>query len=171
MSPLDLQQFVPSHVCLKCDGCCRFKTADSSWRPKVGQEEKAKIGMAAGADFTDAQAYIKTIEDCGNQLCRFFNKGDSTCQIYDRRPLECALYPFILSKHAQGVQVYVHLACPYIQDHQSDVALENYIDYLRTFFAAEGTRDFLRKNRGLLHDYTPFDMELKFLFTLEGFVL
>ncbi len=163
-----LKQFVPSHVCLTCDGCCRFKGADSAWRPRLGLAEKAVLANAVTGDFSDDNNYIKTIEDCGNQLCRFFNKGDSTCQVYAKRPFECALYPFILSQVPQGVKVYVHLACPYVQDKQADPALEAYVDYLKDFFHQPASQDFLRRNSSLLHDYTPFEIELQYLFTIEG---
>ena len=38
-----LNQFVPSEVCLQCDGCCRFKEENSAWQPKMGQEEIKKL--------------------------------------------------------------------------------------------------------------------------------
>ncbi len=152
-----LKQFVPSSVCLKCDGCCRFKSADSAWRPKDSQKE-----------FTDDQNFITTIQDCGNHLCRFFNKSDSTCRVYDQRPFECALYPFVLSRAVQGVRVYVHLACPHIQETQASPALGEYVDYLKEFFCGDKTRNFLANNAFLIHDYSPFAMELQHLFTIEG---
>ncbi len=168
MAGFQLKQFVPSAVCLACDGCCRFKSADSAWRPRLGALEKAEMANAAAGQFVDDNNYIKTIEDCGNQLCRFFNKTDSTCQVYAKRPFECALYPFILSQSAQGVAVYVHLACPYVQDMQADPALQAYVDYLRQFFNAPATVEFLKRNSSLLHDYTPFEVELQYLFIIEG---
>lgn len=166
----EFKQFVPSAVCLKCDGCCRFKSADSPWRPRMGEGEKNALALQVTAGFSDDKDYIKTIEDCGNQLCRFFNKNDSTCRVYDKRPFECALYPFILSKtNSSVIKVYVHLACPYVQDMQADIRLQEYIAYLESFFNLSATVDFLRQNKGLLHDYAPFEAELQYLFAIEGF--
>jgi len=150
-----LKQFVPSSVCLKCEGCCRFQSAGSIWRPKWDRKE-----------FTDDHDYVTTIQDCGQHLCRFFNKADSACRVYNDRPFECVLYPFLLSKHPNGVKVYVHLACPYIQEKQADPALEHYVEYLRGFFAQQGTVDFLKRNSRLVHDYAPVENELRYLFDL-----
>lgn len=36
----NFKQFVPSNVCLSCDGCCRFKQSDSRWRPHMTKEEQ-----------------------------------------------------------------------------------------------------------------------------------
>jgi len=150
-----LKQFVPSNVCLQCEGCCRFQTADSAWRPKFNKKE-----------FTDDQDYVTTIADCGRHLCRFFNKGDSTCRTYHDRPFECELYPFLLSQESDGVKVYVHLACPYIQDHETDPALGQYIEYLRRFFTRPETIEFLRRNRRYVQNYRPVSDETRYLFDL-----
>ena len=166
-----LQQFVPSEICLKCQGCCRFKSMDSPWRPKVGEAEKNVLALRITGNFTDDQNYIQAIEDCGNHFCRFFNQSDSTCQVYTQRPFECALYPFILSKSIQGIAVYVHLACPFVQDHQSDELTRRYINYLQEFFHLPQTKDFLKRNQRLLHDYFPFEAELQFLFTIKDLIL
>jgi uncharacterized protein len=157
---MNLKQFVPSNVCLKCEGCCRFQSENSMWRPKWDKRE-----------FIDDQDYVTTIHECGQHLCRFFNKGDSSCHTYHDRPFECELYPFLLSKTSDGIKVFVHLACPYVQEHQADPALEEYVSYLREFFAQSSTVDFLKRNSRLLHDYTPVTVELQYLFTLTDIKL
>ncbi len=154
-----LKQFVPSSVCLKCDGCCRFNLNDSPWRPKVGEEE-----LAQGID---KEGYLQTIVQGNHHQCTFFNKKDNTCGVYSKRPFECALYPFIVSGHGGGVEVYMHLACPYIQDKESSPEIEEYVLYLRNFFEQPSTKSFLRSNSRLLHDYSAFKEELKFLFSVE----
>jgi Fe-S-cluster containining protein len=165
-----LNQFVPSHVCLKCQGCCRFKEAHSPWRPKLGAQEQVGLADRITRPWDD-QGFLKTIEDCGNQLCQFFKKDESTCRIYHQRPFECSLYPFVLSQTPRGLNVYVHLSCPYVQDHQASLALEAYIAYLKDFFNQPSTQDFLERNKALVHDYSAFELELLFLFTIEGLCL
>ena len=150
-----LEQFVPSHVCLKCEGCCRYASEDSLWRPKWDKKE-----------FVDDQDYVTTIQDCGKHLCRFLNKGDNTCLVYSARPFECALYPFILSKKGKTIEVYVHLACPYVQDNQANPALDQYITYLRDFFKTPETIAFLKRQRHLIHDYASVMVELQHVFTI-----
>ncbi len=155
-----LRQFVPSAFCLECRGCCRFQESQSPWRPKTGIEE-------AAAMHSDKEGYITTIQECGKALCRFLDPATQHCRIYESRPFECALYPFILSSQGNGIDVYVHLACPYIQEQQSSPELTAYIAYLREFFNHQETRAFLKANRRLIHDYTPQEMELMLLFRLN----
>ena len=143
MTELSLKQFVPSEVCLKCDGCCRYKEADSIWRP-------------AGD--------IKTIQTRGMYFCEFLNGKDNTCGIYTKRPFECSLYPFILSQESDAVKVYAHLSCPYVQDYLPHADFDAYAAYLKEFFRREDVREFLSHNKAMFHDYSPYAPELLYLF-------
>src|SRR5471030_308606 len=161
MTELPLKQFVPSEVCLKCDGCCRYKEADSAWRPKLGQDDQQGLAeLITAGDVLDAQDYVKTIQACGKHFCKFLNGEDNTCGIYTKRPFECSLYPFILSRTPEAVKVYVHLSCPYIQDHLSRADYEAYVAYLKKFFRREDIRGFLLGNKDMFHDYSPYAPEL-----------
>jgi len=168
MSETLLKQFVPSEVCLKCDGCCRYKSADSIWRPKLGQGDRENLGTLINAqDTLDSEGYIKTIQSCGEHFCRFLNSKDNTCGIYTKRPFECSLYPFIISQESDALKVYVHLSCPYIQDHLPKDEYQKYVTYLKEFFDQPKTRAFLILNRSSFHDYGPYAPELLFLFDLS----
>jgi len=86
MTELSLKQFVPSEVCLKCNGCCRYKEADSAWRPKLGLRDQVGLAdLITAGDILDAQAYITTIQSCGEHFCRFLNAKDNTCGVYVNR--------------------------------------------------------------------------------------
>lgn len=154
---LELKQFVPSSVCLQCEGCCRYESADSLWRPKWDKRE-----------FLDDNDYITTIQECGKHLCRFLNTKDNTCRVYAERPFECALYPFVLSLNKGKVEVHLHLACPYVQDNQDTGAIEGYIDHLKQFFQGPECIAFLKRQRHLIHDYAPVALELKYVFTIQA---
>ena len=167
MSELSLDQFVPSEVCLKCNGCCRYKDSSSPWRPKLGALDQTGLAdLIVTGGVLDAQAYITTIQACGEHFCRFLKGEDNTCGIYTRRPFECSLYPFILSKTPDAVKVYVHLSCPYVQDHLSRARYDAYVAYLKEFFRREDVRGFLLGNQGMFHDYTIYAPELLHLFDL-----
>jgi len=168
MTELSLRQFVPSEVCLKCNGCCRYKEADSIWRPQLGQDDQ--IGLAAlitAGDVLDTQGYVKTIQSCGQHFCQFLNGTDNTCGIYTQRPFECSLYPFIISQTPDAVKVYVHLSCPYVQDHLSRAHYDAHVAYLKEFFRREDIRSFLFRNKAMFHDYSPYATELLHLFDLS----
>jgi len=167
MTTLSLKQFVPSEICLKCNGCCRYKEADSAWRPKLGANDQQSLAdLIIAGDVLDTQAYIKTIQTCGEHFCRFLNGVDNTCSIYTKRPFECSLYPFILSKTPDVVKVYVHLSCPYVQDHLPRAEFDAYVVYLKGFFRRMDIRDFLSQNNIMFHDYSFFAPELLHLFDL-----
>lgn len=167
MTESTLKQFVPSAVCLKCDGCCRYKEADSIWRPKLGAGDEAGLfDLISSGDVLDKHGYIKTIQSCGEHFCRFLNQGNNACGIYTKRPFECSLYPFILSRTPEAVKVYVHLSCPYVQDHLSRAPYEAYVAYLKEFFRREDIRGFLSINKAMFHDYSSYAPELLHLFDL-----
>ena len=168
MTELSLKQFVPSEVCLKCDGCCRYKEADSAWRPKLGAKDQEGLAVLITAgDVLDARGYVKTIQNCGEHFCRFLNGKDNTCGIYAQRPFECLLYPFILSKTPESIKVFAHLSCPYIQDHQPRAQFDAYVEYLKEFFSRPGTKEFLLSNQEMFHDYTPYALEMLHLFDIS----
>ena len=177
MTELSLKQFVPCEVCLKCDGCCRYKEADSIWRPKLGMKDQESLAdLITGNMVVDGQGYIKSIQKCGGHFCQFLNGVDNTCGIYARRPFECSLYPFILSRTSDAIKVYAHLSCPYVQDHLPLAVLipdirrssdfVDYVAYLKEFFSRAQTKEFLSRNKGMFHDYSPYAPELLYLFDL-----
>ena len=168
MTDVSLKQFVPSETCLKCDGCCRYKEADSAWRPKLGASDQVNLAALITAnDVLDAQGYITTIQVCGEHSCQFLNNKDNTCGIYTKRPFECLLYPVILSKTPDTIKVYMHLSCPYVQDHLPHAEFDAYVAYLKEFFQRAKVREFLGLNKAMLHDYSPYSIELLHLFDVS----
>ncbi len=170
-----LKQFVPSTVCLECDGCCRFKESDSDWRPHISPEEIAAVGASglAAEIFSkhpfSAEGRVQTA-GCGaggEHLCAFFNPADSTCRIYGQRPFDCELYPFVLVRKANKTMVCVHLNCPHIQQTIGTPEYKQYVKYLQGFFQRPETLESLRKNPALAGDYPAYLRELKELFVLS----
>ena len=167
-----LRQFVPSEVCLRCDGCCRFKEADSSWRPRMTAEEinqAAKKGLAQkilSKEILSQDGRLNTVSCAGEHLCSFLNPKDHTCGIYQHRPFECRLYPFVLTRDTDGAGVYVHLNCPFVQEKYASADLHRYVEYLKEFFAKETVLDFLKRNPSLIGDYAEYRAELELMFPL-----
>ncbi len=163
----DFKQFVASSICLQCDGCCRFKEADSRWRPYITEQEKqiaaTRLGVAEkifgpNAVFPDGK--IGTTPCAEGFLCHFLNDKENTCGIYHARPFECQLYPFLLGKENGQAVLYVHLNCPYVQEHFGTSVYKEYVEYLQGFFMEKNVREFLQKNPMLLTDYSLYRDEL-----------
>jgi len=55
----------------------------------------------------DGVTYIKRKED---GLCKFLNENKQ-CTIYEKRPLECRLYPWIMRFDGNGVSLELHDGC------------------------------------------------------------
>jgi len=170
----NLAQFVPSHVCLACDGCCRFKDEDSSWRPKVTNDERTimlKEGLAEkifARESLDGDHRIKTLgcHDGGHQ-CRFFSPEGNACTIYAYRPFECRLYPFILRQEGRATVLAVHLNCPHVQHTRDADGFAPYVQYLKDFFRQPEVTAFLRNNKVLIDAYSAYQEELEDLFTID----
>jgi Fe-S-cluster containining protein len=170
----DIPQFVPSKVCLSCEGCCRFKEEASPWRPKISREEVDRICRAGKKstaknlfqDVVDEQGYIKAHKSQGAYRCRFLDLRNNRCRIYTRRPFECRLYPFLLTQDKKQTLVWVHLSCPYIQERWDTEAFDQHVGHLKKFFAREDVAASLNRNSFLPEDYPEYRDELKYLFTL-----
>ncbi|MBF0511687.1 MAG: YkgJ family cysteine cluster protein [Candidatus Omnitrophica bacterium] len=164
---LSFKQFVTSSGCLQCKGCCRYHEADSAFRPRVGQVDKDRLAEVFNESLVlDTQSYVTTTPLGQGHLCRFLHHKDSTCGIYAQRPFECVLYPFILSKTVDALKLYVHLGCPFVQDHMAAQVFDEYKAYLKDFFGRYDFREFLIQNKDMFHDYTPYAPELLYLFDL-----
>lgn len=164
----DLPQFVPQEVCLSCDGCCKFKEQDSSWRPKVAQEETNTQDSTANllSQELDENSSIKTIA-CQEQFhCTFFHTEDHKCHIYGYRPFECRLYPFLLTKREETPAICVHLSCPHIQEKWQSEDFKSHVEELKKYFQKQEILAFIRRNPSLIGDYSKYVEEIEYLFTL-----
>ncbi len=113
-----LKQFVNSSFCLECKGCCRF--SQEIWQPQLLELDKQRSG-------------IKTIPvkiEGDNIVCSFLKEDSHLCQIYNQRLFECELYPFLLSRREQTLDLVTHLACSFIMEMQGKPEYENYTRYL-----------------------------------------
>ena len=167
----NLEQFVPSSVCLKCDGCCRFKESASSWRPKVSPAEKKQGGLAEeifSRNSLDRTGRIKTVAcSGGGYQCSFFNPQGNNCSIYQKRPFECQLYPFVLTQDNNKTVIDVHLHCPFVQETRNTPVFDRYVRYLEGYFKRKEVLDFIRENPALVGDYTNYRDELEYLFAIN----
>src|SRR4030042_2810887 len=109
-----IEQFVPQEVCLKCQGCCRFKEFDSLWAPCLMDEEiqvllDKKIPPASIS--MDRRIRPVPAPQQDGFICAFLDPAANKCKIYEFRPLECQLYPFLITLRAKKVLLTVDLNC------------------------------------------------------------
>jgi Fe-S-cluster containining protein len=169
----DLPQFVPQEVCLSCDGCCRFKDHQSVWRPKTADQEKKKIDSRRTlAERIFSQPSIgkddrlTTVMEQGVCRCKFFDLSTHHCRIYQNRPFECQLYPFLMAKKQDGIYLAVHLSCPHVMGYRHSKTFEEYFLRLKDYFQRETIKNFIEQNQRLAGDYSEYDNELEYLIRL-----
>ncbi|MDX1410716.1 MAG: YkgJ family cysteine cluster protein [Nitrospirales bacterium] len=119
---------------MNCDVCCRFPEQDSSFRPFFTESE-IQQAIASGIDasyFSDsAGSQIKAVPNPFGEgyLCPAFDPETSHCRIYDVRPVDCQIYPFVMmwDKGRRVVHLGWDTKCPFLSD-QSLTAQKNTIN-------------------------------------------
>ncbi|GJL56278.1 MAG: hypothetical protein NPIRA02_34100 [Nitrospirales bacterium] len=116
-----IPQIVPSRVCLSCEVCCRFPERESFLRPFF---TKPEIGQAitGGVDskfFSNAEGcQVDVVPNPSGEgyVCPAFDAETSHCRIYDVRPLDCQIYPFVLMWDQQHESVLLgwDSKCPFL---------------------------------------------------------
>lgn len=166
-----IKQILASSFCLECKGCCRFRDRESMWTPSLLVEEAKKLtdlGINA-SDFSCSRKKILPHEEDENGmfLCPFLNPQTNACQIYSYRPLECQLYPFLLTRRGEKAFLSLDLHCPYMEEHGKDQKIQEYARSLQNFLQSHQQRCLLENN---LHIIQPYEdvLDLLELFPLKG---
>ncbi len=120
-----IKQFVPSSVCLKCSGCCRFSQAESIWAPQLLLKEAKVLGLKS------KNIPLKFSQDENIFLCSYFQPQDHRCVVYKQRPAECRLYPFLINRKGGKAYLAVDLNCPYASQELNSPAFGKYVAYLK----------------------------------------
>lgn len=164
-------QFVPSRVCLSCDGCCRFPEPESFWRPRVMPEERLALAdtvpTAELSRCVSRDGCLVTTPSGERHRCHFFSPDDHVCAAYDRRPFECQTYPVLVGWFDGALAAALHLSCPHVQDHWGSLVLADYGERLRAYFKGAEARHFLFRNAAALPDYSGRQDEVDILFPLD----
>jgi len=151
-----IKQFVPGEVCLKCQGCCRFKEAESVWSPCLLDEEIQDLldkKIPAAAVSPQRRLLLVPHPKGEGFLCPFLSFADNKCKIYDFRPFECQLYPFLLNLRHGKVFLTADLNCPYVKEKLGSQELSEYLEYLNTFLNSPQQIALLKDNPHLIQAY------------------
>jgi len=162
-----VKQFLPQQVCIKCKGCCRFAEKAGPWQPSLLEEEIGIISQSCPAQAAAVQygtIQLSPFEDY--YVCPFLNTGDNRCRIYDVRPFECRLYPFLINKTREGIYLSADLNCPFIKDKAGARELSDYVNYLVSFLSLPAVASAIKRNPRIPADYSQGDSRLENLATL-----
>ena len=158
---IQIEQIIPSKVCLSCDVCCRFLEQDSFLAPIFTRSEMERAvasGMNASlfrptADGKSGQ--IQLIPNGDMYICPCFNPETSECTIYPIRPLDCQIYPFALMYSQDGTQVVlgVDMICPYGETEIWVEAFQHYIEYVVSYLESDSVVETIAENWKLIGVY------------------
>ena len=151
-----IKQFVPQEFCLKCRGCCRFLEANSIWSPCLLDEEiqdllDKKIPPASISSSRRIQP-VPNPKDEGF-ICPFLNIENNKCKIYEFRPFECQLYPFLISIRDNKVLLTLDLNCPYVEENLKSRECKDYTQHLTTFLNSAKQKRILKDNPQIIQAY------------------
>ncbi len=157
----NLKSFVSETFCLQCEGCCRFDQKDSVWRPRISDSEKETFASAM-----DENGFLMTNKSDDHYICQFFDPASHRCHIYQTRPFECRLYPFMITKSSDFLHLLAHRHCAFILQTEKTDEFVSYIEYLRELFSQQAVRRWLAQYQPYALDYSRFHEEFAYLFQL-----
>ncbi len=151
-----IKQIIPQEVCLKCRGCCRFKKADSAWSPCLLDEEIQDLldKKIPPACISSAKKLLP-VPDPGETgfICPFLDVKENKCKIYAFRPLECQLYPFLISLRKKKVILTLDLNCPYVSRNLKSAKFKKYTEDLISFLNSPAQLRLLKENPQIIQAY------------------
>lgn len=151
-----IKQLVPQGVCLKCQGCCRFKEDNSVWLPCLLDEEvQGLLDKKIPPACISLDRKIQPVPNPKGEgfICAFFNPEENKCKIYGFRPLECQLYPFLLNLRGKKITLTLDLNCPYVRENLKSKELKDYVSYLAAFLNSPSLLRVLKDNPHILQAY------------------
>lgn len=156
-------QIVPESWCLECKICCRFPETEGVQTPTWSSLE-ADWARKAGADSSwflaipESPSLAPQLHSCGSGYrCPAFQEEQNRCSIYRVRPLDCRLYPFVLTKDAAGTRALLAMdqKCPFIQAHGTDPDLIAYSQQLTRYLDSPLGLAYLKTNPHLIGPSWP----------------
>ncbi len=147
-----LPQMVPSILCLTCDVCCRFPEETSVLAPFFTGEEMGLLSSSAKQYFPLTEgSKIKLKADGEGCICPFFDPATHYCKIYEKRPLDCRIYPFaIMRDETGGVVLGIDTKCPFIQQYAADPQIEQVSDEVLQFLESDPILEILAAHPDLI---------------------
>lgn len=99
---------VNSIDCLNCRGCCWFSMGEEHLLPFFGPKEFELLDVndqkklhETSEGFFQAKS-ISSTRKRTVKICAFLEEDSHKCSIYDKRPLDCVLWPFDVVRLEKG---------------------------------------------------------------------
>jgi len=151
-----IKQFVPSEYCLKCKGCCRFREQESAWSPCLLDDEiQELLDKDVPAAYISKSRKIMPVPAPQGEgfICPFLGPNDNKCRIYELRPFECQLYPFLLNLRSGKAILSVDLNCPYAAESAGKPEFKEYLEHLNGYLNSPAQLKLLKDNPQIIQAY------------------
>ncbi len=112
------------NLCLSCRQCCTFVNDEEYFAPIFTKEEKANVIKLGHSEdmFKPHKGNLSQLKlityNNRSKVCPFLMQDDWKCGIYEARPFDCKIAPFIVEKSQSGevsLGFYKHLRCKLIK--------------------------------------------------------
>ncbi len=160
-----MKQIVHHEQCRRCRECCRFRANREDFAPIFTTEEVETIRAVRGSmpEFTPFKATPNILQIRLKQaevadpvyplVCPFLDEENYQCLIYDVRPFDCRIWPFIVVRIRETGEIQLaHFtgdACLALQE-VSDDDFADYEAYMQELVASEDMLMMLREYPGLI---------------------
>ena len=144
-----------SDFCLKCSGCCVFSEDEKVLSPYFSKKEASFIDknkLEKRDSLRQAKVFKvrKGAEDF--YKCAFFELSSHKCKIYNKRPIDCVIWPFVVGWDKKGKDVYIWIVnkdiCPLalsINTIKRKKVIDDLVDFLSSTRFFEEIRNKERK--------------------------
>ena len=117
------------------------------------QELADKEGVPAASISIDGRLQPIANPDGEGFICPFLGSADNQCRIYNLRPFECQLYPFLINLRKEKVLLTVDLNCPYVYEKIDTPLAKEYIIYLTAYLNSPKMLKVLKDNPQIIQAY------------------
>ncbi|HLD88595.1 MAG TPA: YkgJ family cysteine cluster protein [Candidatus Nanoarchaeia archaeon] len=136
--------------CRKCSECCKFRKDEIYFAPVFANEEFDKLGSDSEKVFFEQRGTAKQVRlaklNDEFYVCPFYNSEKELCSIYQKRPFDCRIYPFLVAK--KNGKIYLTAfrdACPSLEKKSED-EIVNYAENLKNWLQEEKQLRFFERN-------------------------
>ncbi len=159
-----------SEDCFICRDCCTFykEGDDRDAAPTFTPEEKIKAeSIVPGDNFiflpVKKMFQAKLVDfkkDNALLACSFLDHDTHACRIYNDRPFDCKIWPYIIVKNTEGkveIRLYRTEYCPSMEKRGPEV-IKRYTEYFLK--KLESYYPMIKENPGMILDYHPDYFEM-----------
>ncbi len=167
-----MKQIVSHEQCQRCGECCRFRANRQDFAPIFTAEEVEAIravrpNLPEFIPFKDSKNTYQIVLQPAKHpdpvypyVCPFLDEDQYACSIYDVRPFDCRVWPFIILKIKETGEVqlahFTGKACLALEE-VSGEDFREYEQYMQQMVTSPDFLQFLREHPDLIWEHEGSD--------------